>query len=190
MQLPKTSWLSNDRRLLEIICGLPNNSDDGRQQANPTYVGLTETSFKVRFANHKSSFSDPSKRLSTELSKHVWNLEEANQKFKISWKILKQTSPFSPVSNCCNLCLWEKYFIICRPELATLNRHNELVTSCRHTNKFLLKNFKPTNVKTQITTSQCLKSWTREIAKCIIDHQENLLWTPVWQNWDRTLGRD
>ena len=36
-----------------------------------TYVGLTVTSFKARFANHKSSFNDPSKRLSTELSKHV-----------------------------------------------------------------------------------------------------------------------
>ena len=109
-----------------------------------TYVGLTETSFKTRSANHKSSFNDPSKRLSAELSKHVWNLKEANQKFKITWKILKQTPPFSPVSNRCNLCLWEKYFIICRPELATLNRRNELVTSCRHANKFLLKNSKPT----------------------------------------------
>ncbi|XP_015771288.1 PREDICTED: uncharacterized protein LOC107349626 [Acropora digitifera] len=113
-------------------------------KADQTYVGLTETSFKTRFANHKSSFNDPSKRLSTELSKHVWNLKEAKLKFRITWKILKQTTPFSPVSNRCNLCLWEKYFIICRPELATLNKRNELVTSCRHANKFLLKNFKPT----------------------------------------------
>ena len=109
-----------------------------------TYVGLTETTFKTRFANHKSSFNDSSKRLSTELSKHVWHLKEANLKFGITWKILKQTSPFSPVSNRCNLCLWEKYFIIFRPELATLNKRNELVTTCRHANKFLLKNFKPT----------------------------------------------
>ena len=113
-------------------------------KSDQTYVGLTETSFKTRFANHKSSFNDPSKRLSTELSKHVWNLKEAKLKFRITWKILKQTTPFSPVSNRCNLCLWEKYFIICRPELATLNKRNELVTSCRHANKFLLKNFKPT----------------------------------------------
>lgn len=108
-----------------------------------TYVGLTETSFKARFANHKSSFSDPSKRHCTELSKHVWNLKEARSKFKIAWRILKQTSPYCPASNRCNLCLWEKFFIICKPELATLNKRNELVTSCRHANKFLLKNFKP-----------------------------------------------
>jgi len=47
--------------------------DNGPAQ---TYVGLTENSFKTRFANHKSSFSDPKKRLSTELSKHVWYLKE------------------------------------------------------------------------------------------------------------------
>ena len=107
------------------------------------YVGLTENSFKTRFANHKSSFSDPKERLSTEFSKHVWHLKEAKLKFKITWRILKQTFPYSPVSDQCNLCLWEKYFIICRPELATLNKCNKLVTSCRHANKFLLKNFKP-----------------------------------------------
>ena len=75
-----------------------------------TYVGLTETPFKIRFANHKSSFNNPNKRLSTELSKHVWCLKEAGLKFKITWKILNQTSPYNPVSNRCNLCLWEKIF--------------------------------------------------------------------------------
>ena len=44
------------------------------------------------------------------------------------------------LSERCNLCLWEKYLIICRPELATLNRRNELVSSCRHVRKYLLSN--------------------------------------------------
>ena len=108
-----------------------------------TYVGLTESSFKIRFANHKSSFNNSHKRLSTELSKHVWRLKEAGLPFKITWKFLKRTSPYNPVSGRCNLCLWEKYFIICNPELATLNKRNELATSCRHASKFLLKNFHP-----------------------------------------------
>ena len=112
-----------------------------------TYVGLTENSFKTRFANHKSSFRDPNKRLSTELSKHIWHLKDSKLEFKITWKILKQAVPFNPASNRCNLCLWEKYFIICRPDLATLNKRNELVTSCRHESKFLLSNrFKSTFV--------------------------------------------
>ena len=70
----------------------------------------------------------------TELSKHVWCLKEAGLQFKITWKILKQASPYNPVSNQCNLRLWQKYFIICRPELAILKKRN--VTSCWHTNKF------------------------------------------------------
>ena len=92
-----------------------------------TYVGLTETPFKIRFVNHK----------------HVWCLKEPGLPFKISWKFLKQTSPYNPVSKHCNLCLWEKYFIIFRPALAILNKWNELATSCRHANKFLSKNFQP-----------------------------------------------
>ena len=107
-----------------------------------TYVGLTENSFKTRFTNHKASFTNPSKRFNTELSKHIWQLKDTKTVFKISWKILKHATPYNPASNRCNLCLWEKYFIICRPSLSTLNKRNELITSCRHANKFLLKNFK------------------------------------------------
>ena len=118
-------------------------ADEKGNMPAQTYVGLTESSFKIRFANHKSSFNNPNKRLSTELSKHVWRLKEAGLPFKITWKFFKQTSPYNPVSGRCNLCLWEKYFIICHPELATLNKRNELATSCRHANKFLLKNFQP-----------------------------------------------
>lgn len=105
-----------------------------------TYIGLTENSFKTRFTNHRNSFKDHKKKLSTELSKHVWTLKEANVNFQISWKILKHAASYNPVSERCNLCLWEKYFIICRPELATLNRRNELVSSCRHARKYLLSN--------------------------------------------------
>ena len=70
-----------------------------------TYIGLTENSFKTRFTNRRNPFKDHKKKLSTELSKHVW-------------KILKHAASYNPVSERCNLCLWEKYFIIFRPEQA------------------------------------------------------------------------
>ena len=70
----------------------------------------------------------------------VWKLKEANVNFQISWKILNHAVSYNPVSERCSLCLWEKYFIICRPELATLNRRNELVSSCQHARKYLLSN--------------------------------------------------
>ena len=103
-----------------------------------TYVGLTENSFKTSSSNHKSSFRDPNKRLSTELSKHIWHLKDAKIGFSLTWKILKQAAPFNPASNRCNLCLWEKYCIISRADLVSLNKRNELVTSCRDARKFLL----------------------------------------------------
>ena len=66
-----------------------------------TYIGLTENSFKTRFTNHRNSFKDHKKKLSTELSKHVWKLKEANVNFQISWKILKHAASYNPVSERC-----------------------------------------------------------------------------------------
>ena len=108
-----------------------------------TYVGLTENSFKTRYSNHKSSFANANKRNNTELSKYIWYLKENLTKFNITWRILKHASSYNPTSNRCNLCLWEKYFIICKPDLASLNKRNELISSCRHAGKYALKNFKP-----------------------------------------------
>ena len=38
-----------------------------------------------------------------------------------------EAAPYNPASNRCNLRLWEKYFIIYKPELASLNKQNELI---------------------------------------------------------------
>ena len=108
-----------------------------------TYVGLTENSFKTRYSNHKSSFANANKRNNTELSKYICHLKENLTKFKVTWRILKHVSSCNPTSNSCNLCLWEKYFIICKPDLASLNKRNELISSCRHAGKYALKNSKP-----------------------------------------------
>ena len=108
-----------------------------------TYVGLTENSFKTRYSNHKSSFSNANKRHNTELSKYIWYLKDKLTKFKVTWRILKHAASYNPTSNRCNLCLWEKYFIICKPDLASLNKRNELISSCRYAGKYALKNFTP-----------------------------------------------
>ena len=80
-----------------------------------TYVGLTENKFKTRYANHKASNNiNIQKQNCTELSKHIWNLKQKNIEYSIKWKILKRAKSYSNiVSKRCNLCLWEKYFIIC-----------------------------------------------------------------------------
>ena len=75
----------------------------------------------------------------TELSKYIWNLKDRNIMYNIKWRKIKQARSYSNVSKKCNLCLWEKYFIICRPEMSTLNNRSELISTCRHSKKFLLK---------------------------------------------------
>ena len=99
-----------------------------------------ENDFKTRHRNHTASFRHAKRRNSTELSKHIWTLKDNNIEHFISWRILSSHSPYNSSSKRCNLCLKEKFLIICRPELSTLNKRNELVSSCRHRNKALLRN--------------------------------------------------
>ena len=54
---------------------------------------------------------------------------------------LKQCKPYNSISNKCNLCLFEKYVIICKMNLCSLNKRNELASSCPHRTRYLLKNF-------------------------------------------------
>ena len=53
----------------------------------------------------------------------------------VSWKIIKKCRRYSSHTKKCNLCLHEKYIIICHPKLISLNTRNELVLTCRHTKK-------------------------------------------------------
>ena len=113
-----------------------------RKDNNTTeaYIGLTENDFKTRYRNHTASFRHPKHKNSTELSKHIWTLKNNNIDHLISWCILSSSSPYNSSSKRCNLCLKEKLLIICRPELSSLNKRNELVSSCRHRSKALLRN--------------------------------------------------
>ena len=103
-----------------------------------TYIGLTENSFKSRHSNHVISFRNANKKHATELSKYISQLKDLNVQYSISWKIIKQCKPYSKNTKRCNLCLHEKFLIICHPELSTLNSRNELFSTCRHRRKNFL----------------------------------------------------
>ena len=97
-----------------------------------TYIGLTSTSFKERWRNHKSNFKTRNPKNATALSKHIWKLEDQRINFEISWKIVSRAKPFDPGSGVCHLCIREKYFIIYKPELSTINSRDEIVRPCLH----------------------------------------------------------
>ena len=106
-----------------------------------TYIGLTENTFKSRYSGHSSSFNNANKRNATALSEHVWTLKDSNIPFTTKWKIMSKAKAYSTSRKLCNLCIEEKYFIIYKPELCTLNKRNELLNTCRHRKKYELGEF-------------------------------------------------
>ena len=108
------------------------------QGSSKAYVGVTSTSFKTRYNNHKNSFNDRSKRYSTELSKHVWDLKDSDKEYSITWSTVCKARPYSNKSKRCNLCLCEKYTILCNPVIASLNKRSELLSKCRHQDSCLI----------------------------------------------------
>ena len=108
--------------------------------SSETYIGLTENDFKTRYRNHIASFRHAKHRNSTELSKHVWTLKDSNIDHSISWHIISSHSSYNSLSKRCNPCLKEKFLIIYRPDLSSLNKRNELVSSCRHRKKTMVMN--------------------------------------------------
>ena len=110
------------------------------ETSTETYVGLA-TNFKERYRNHLTSFKHCKKRNATELSKHIWELKDKNRKFNLTWKIIKKSQSYNNENKKCNLCLNEKFIIICKKHLSSLNKRNELASPCPHRNKYTLKNF-------------------------------------------------
>ena len=105
------------------------------------YIGLTEGTFKQRYTQHKLSFRNRNYSNSTELSKHIWTLKDSNTNFTINWSILATAPAYSNKSKRCHLCLTEKLYLVRAKKPSLLNKRTELISKCRHENKFYLANF-------------------------------------------------
>ena len=102
------------------------------QDKKETYIGLTDNTFKTRYNGHTSSFRNNSKRNATTLSQYIWSLKDKAIEHTLKWKLIAKCKAYSSASKKCALCLKEKYFIICKPHMASLNNRNELASECRH----------------------------------------------------------
>ncbi|MCP3849480.1 MAG: hypothetical protein GY694_04465 [Gammaproteobacteria bacterium] len=106
--------------------------DDGK---TAVYIGCTESSFKMRFNNHKKSFRQEKYKNETTLSKYLWE-NNANTTPNIEWKILKKCKTFEKGQTKCDLCLSEKFFIIKnlkKPNL--INKRTDIGNKCIHKRK-------------------------------------------------------
>ena len=119
------------------------------KQNHPHYIGQNiqniEHTFKDRLYKHNNSFRYESKRNSAELSNFIWGEKKEKVNVDLDWIILDKATSYSPASKKCMLCLTEKYHYKYHYIFSTknpLNKRNELVTKCRHENKFYLANYK------------------------------------------------
>ena len=102
-----------------------------------TYVGLS-VNFKDRFRNHKQTMEKRKYGNQTTLSKFVWDLKDKNIDFDLTWKILDRAQPYNPIQDVCNLCTLEKYYLIFKPETASINENEEINSYCLHKDPLLL----------------------------------------------------
>ena len=109
-------------------------------QQDKCYIGLCESTFKKRYAGHKTTFTNPKYRHSTTLSTEFWRLKEAGLNPQVTWKIVEKSKAFNPEAKKCQLCIAEKYQIA-NNNKSLINKKSEIISKCRHRRKFELQRF-------------------------------------------------
>ena len=103
------------------------------------YKGSCETSFKKHYSKRKQSFNVPLYKHDTKPSTECWNLKMKQLNPQLSWKIKGIYKSYNSTSKRCNLCLSEKLEILDDPYKNLLNKRSEIISQCRHENKYRLK---------------------------------------------------
>ena len=108
-----------------------------------SYFGQCMRTFKERYREHTTSFSTPQKEIvkkDKELAAHVWKLKEERRPFNISWHIQRRAYPYRNGERVCNLCSWEKFYILMADPNTTVNSRSELFFRCKSQRDCLLDN--------------------------------------------------
>ena len=93
-----------------------------------TYIRISSMKWKIRYANHKYSFSHEHLKHQTAQSKQFWSLENKGLTREIKWSVLKKSNSPKCFYGRCNLCLEEKIQIMIYPDPEKLlNKRCELI---------------------------------------------------------------
>ena len=103
------------------------------------YTGVCEPIFKSRYGNHKTSFNLRKYGTSREITKKVWKINDQRGEPMFTWRIIKHYPAYNPISKWCTLCLSEKLHIAEYGD-NLLNKREDIISKCRHHNKFMLLN--------------------------------------------------
>ena len=102
------------------------------------YHGSTEGEFKARYNGHGTSFRLRSHEKESELSKFIWSLKDKGVPYTIKWSIAARAHPYKCGTRRCDVCISEKTIIARSKHPRLLNKRSEIVSKCRHRNKFRL----------------------------------------------------
>ena len=99
-----------------------------------TYCGQTGGTFKARYNGHTGNMRRDTHgdRTASRLAECVWDLKDQNIEHDVNWSILGRARGYSSTTGVCNLCTLEKLTIIKKPQLASVNRRQELFNHCVH----------------------------------------------------------
>ena len=104
------------------------------------YIGLSGGPFKERYRVHKGNIRNRNED-GTKLSNYIWDLKSQNLEYELKWKYIAKASSYKPSAGKCNLCIKEVFFIMFKPQEATLDSRSEFFNPCPHRRKFkLVKN--------------------------------------------------
>ena len=102
------------------------------------YTGIAGNNFKERVNKHKYNIRTASQRHNTTLTNHIWELKDKGEDYDLTWSLIDKAPIFNHTTGSCRLCNKEKWYIMFRPEGATINERTEFYSTCRHRLKNLL----------------------------------------------------
>ena len=108
------------------------------EEEEHVYHGTAEGEVKARIKRHETSFRHRKYESDTELSKFIWELKDKEAEYTIRWAVELKAYPYKCGAKRCDLCLSEKMVIARSRHGGMLNTRSELVSKCRHRNKFNL----------------------------------------------------
>ena len=147
----------NQCQVTNIICKTKITSNL-RNHHWKIYYGTSEGKFKQRYGNHKKLFNHEKYRTDTELPKRNRRIKELKVQPQVQFYILRRCRLTKRIGNFYS-CLNKNLCIIEHQGSSLLNQINELISKCRHQNKFNLRNHK--------SWSLCKKCLCSELVRII-----------------------
>ena len=121
---------------VEVYSGEPCGIKDKK-----VYFGSTQGEFKLRYYNHRTSFSHEKYRHSTSLSNHVWEIKNKKKnRSHIEMGSCKRCRKYRAGNKDCMLCDEEKLTIASYRRKDMLNQRSEVLNDCKHKRSWLLYN--------------------------------------------------